>query len=46
VTDEAVSAAQKTFARFDSASQQRMSQLHAGKREKLEISPNLWVGVG
>jgi alkanesulfonate monooxygenase len=23
-----------------------MSQLHAGKREKLEISPNLWAGVG
>jgi alkanesulfonate monooxygenase len=46
VTDDAVSAAQKTFARFDSAGQQRMSQLHAGKRDKLEISPNLWAGVG
>jgi alkanesulfonate monooxygenase len=46
VTDDVISAAQKTFARFDSAGQQRMSQLHAGKREKLEISPNLWAGVG
>jgi alkanesulfonate monooxygenase len=46
VTDDIISAAQKTFARFDSAGQQRMSQLHSGKRDKLEISPNLWAGVG
>jgi alkanesulfonate monooxygenase len=46
VTDDAISDAQKIFARFDSAGQQRMSQLHAGNREKLEISPNLWAGVG
>ena len=46
VTDESVTAAQKTFARFDSAGQRRMSQLHGGKRESLEIAPNLWAGVG
>jgi alkanesulfonate monooxygenase len=23
-----------------------MSQLHSGKRDRLEISPNLWAGVG
>jgi len=46
VTDDAISEAQKIFARFDSTGQQRMSQLHAGKRENLEISPNLWAGVG
>jgi alkanesulfonate monooxygenase len=23
-----------------------MSQLHGGRRDKLEISPNLWAGVG
>jgi len=46
VTDETIEEAQKTFARFDSAGQQRMSQLHAGKRDKLTISPNLWAGVG
>ncbi len=46
VTDDVISAAQKTFARFDSAGQQRMSELHSGKRDKLEISPNLWAGVG
>jgi alkanesulfonate monooxygenase len=46
VTDDTIFDAQKTFARFDSAGQQRMSRLHDGKRENLEISPNLWAGVG
>ncbi len=46
VTDESIAAAQKTFARFDSAGQRRMSELHSGNRESLEISPNLWAGVG
>jgi alkanesulfonate monooxygenase len=31
---------------MDSEGQKRMSQLHAGDRSKLEISPNLWAGVG
>jgi alkanesulfonate monooxygenase len=46
VSDESIAAAQKTFARFDSEGQKRMSQLHGGKRDRLEISPNLWAGVG
>jgi alkanesulfonate monooxygenase len=46
VTDESIAAAQRTFARFDSAGQRRMSELHRGTRESLEISPNLWAGVG
>ena len=46
VDDEAIARAQKTFARFDSVGQQRMARLHAGSRDKLEISPNLWAGVG
>jgi alkanesulfonate monooxygenase len=46
VTDESISAAQKSFARFDSVGQRRMAQLHGGRRESLEISPNLWAGVG
>jgi alkanesulfonate monooxygenase len=46
VDDETIEAAQRTFARFDSVGQQRMSQLHGGKRGQLEISPNLWAGVG
>jgi alkanesulfonate monooxygenase len=46
VDDATIAAAQRTFARFDSVGQQRMSRLHAGKRNQLEISPNLWAGVG
>jgi alkanesulfonate monooxygenase len=46
VTDESIAASRKTFARFDSAGQRRMSELHGGKRDSLEIGPNLWAGVG
>jgi alkanesulfonate monooxygenase len=46
VSDESIEAAQKTFARFDSEGQKRMAQLHRGQRDRLEISPNLWAGVG
>ena len=45
-TDETVASAQKIFSRMDSVGQQRMAQLHGGRRDKLEISPNLWAGVG
>ncbi|MCL6445603.1 MAG: FMNH2-dependent alkanesulfonate monooxygenase [Alicyclobacillus sp.] len=44
--DETIAAAQQIFARMDSVGQQRMSQLHKGDRSHLEISPNLWAGVG
>jgi alkanesulfonate monooxygenase len=44
--DDAIAAAQKTFARFESEGQRRMSALHQGRRDRLEISPNLWAGVG
>jgi alkanesulfonate monooxygenase len=46
VDDEAIAAAQRAFARFDSEGQRRMSALHGGRRDKLEVSPNLWAGVG
>jgi hypothetical protein len=46
VDDEAITFSQRTFARFDSVGQQRMTRLHNGRRDKLEISPNLWAGVG
>lgn len=46
LTDETIASAQKIFARMDSVGQQRMAQLHGGRRDKLEISPNLWAGVG
>ncbi|MCY1214832.1 Methanesulfonate monooxygenase [compost metagenome] len=51
--DETVARAQAVFARMDSEGQRRMAALHAGAerrsrrtREALEISPNLWAGVG
>ncbi|MGK0702466.1 FMNH2-dependent alkanesulfonate monooxygenase [Yokenella regensburgei] len=44
--DEIIARAQQAFARTDSVGQQRMAALHAGRRDKLEISPNLWAGVG
>ena len=46
VDDEAIAKAQKAYARMDSVGQSRMTQLHHGNREALEISPNLWAGVG
>ncbi|WNW10877.1 FMNH2-dependent alkanesulfonate monooxygenase [Pseudomonas sp. DTU_2021_1001937_2_SI_NGA_ILE_001] len=46
ISDETIAAAQKSFARFDSEGQRRMAALHAGRRDNLEIAPNLWAGVG
>jgi len=50
VDDETVNRAQATFSRMDSEGQRRMAALHAGgakrSRADLEISPNLWAGVG
>ncbi|MFP2506446.1 FMNH2-dependent alkanesulfonate monooxygenase [Buttiauxella gaviniae] len=44
--DETIAKAQAAFARTDSVGQHRMAALHGGKRDNLEISPNLWAGVG
>ena len=44
--DLTIAKAQAAFARSDSVGQHRMAALHGGKRDKLEISPNLWAGVG
>ncbi|MDX5628826.1 MULTISPECIES: FMNH2-dependent alkanesulfonate monooxygenase [unclassified Brenneria] len=44
--DETIAKAQANFARQDSVGQHRISSLHGGRRDKLEISPNLWAGVG
>ncbi|HEY9658412.1 MAG TPA: LLM class flavin-dependent oxidoreductase, partial [Allocoleopsis sp.] len=44
--DETIAAAQTALSRTDSEGQRRMMQLHNGSRESLEISPNLWAGVG
>ena len=48
--DDTVGQAQQAFARMDSEGQRRMAELHAGGKKRsradLEISPNLWAGVG
>ncbi|WP_302176162.1 FMNH2-dependent alkanesulfonate monooxygenase [uncultured Hydrogenophaga sp.] len=48
--DDTVIRAQAAFAKMDSEGQRRMAALHAGgakrSRADLEISPNLWAGVG
>ena len=46
VDKDAIDAAQKVLARQDSVGQKNMMNLHKGSREALEISPNLWAGVG
>lgn len=46
VDESAVARAQADFARMDSEGQRRMTHLNHGSRESLEISPNLWAGVG
>ena len=46
LTDEDIQTAQANFAKMDSVGQKRLTELHGGDRNKLEISPNLWAGVG
>ncbi|MBE7209470.1 MAG: FMNH2-dependent alkanesulfonate monooxygenase [Gluconacetobacter diazotrophicus] len=46
VSDADIAKAQGAFAKFDSVGQQRMAALHKGGRDGLEVSPNLWAGVG
>jgi alkanesulfonate monooxygenase len=49
---DTVAAAQKKFSQMDSVGQRRMAALHGGQydpndiRKGLEVSPNLWAGVG
>jgi alkanesulfonate monooxygenase len=44
--DATIAKAQSAFAKMDSEGQRRMAALHGGRRDKLEVSPNLWAGVG
>ncbi|UQA97142.1 LLM class flavin-dependent oxidoreductase [Streptomyces halobius] len=43
---DTVAAAQQALGKSESVGQQRMLALHGGARDKLEIAPNLWAGVG
>ncbi|MBD2490624.1 FMNH2-dependent alkanesulfonate monooxygenase [Aulosira sp. FACHB-615] len=44
--DDTIASAHKRFVQSESAGQRRMAQLNNGSRQNLEISPNLWSGVG
>ena len=44
--EETIAKAQSGLSNMDSEGQRRMRALHGGNRSKLEISPNLWAGVG
>ena len=44
--DDVIERAQSAFSKMDSVGQQRMRALHKGKRDQLEVAPNLWAGVG
>ena len=47
LSDETIAAAQKRMREdTDSVGQLRQLELHGGRRDRLEISPNLWAGVG
>lgn len=45
--DATIAEAQERFVKeSDSVGQKRMAALHGGRRDKLEVSPNLWAGIG
>ena len=47
LSDETIAAAQAAqVGQSDSVGQARMTALHQGRRDRLEVSPNLWAGVG
>jgi alkanesulfonate monooxygenase len=47
LSDETIATAQRKLAsESDSEGQKRMLALHGGCRDRLEIAPNLWAGVG
>ncbi|KQH81171.1 alkanesulfonate monooxygenase [Mycobacterium gordonae] len=46
LTEEQIAAATELHAKSESEGQRRMTALHGGRTDKLEIYPNLWAGVG
>lgn len=44
--DAKIAQAQEMMIRRDSEGQRRMMALHGGKRDNLQVSPNLWAGLG
>jgi alkanesulfonate monooxygenase len=46
IDKETIERAHKGLAKFDSEGQKRMASLVQGSPDSLEISPNLWAGIG
>jgi alkanesulfonate monooxygenase len=46
VPAETIAQVQAQLRRSESEGQRRMTELHGGSRANLEVSPNLWAGVG
>ena len=46
VDDKVIQASKRALSRSDSVGQRRMSQLSGFKKTDLEVSPNLWAGIG
>jgi alkanesulfonate monooxygenase len=46
VDDAMIRTVQEGLAKSESEGQRRMRELHGGSTDRLEISPNLWAGVG
>jgi alkanesulfonate monooxygenase len=41
-----INVTQQLLAQSESEGQRRMRSLHGGQRDNLEVSPNLWAGIG
>lgn len=46
ISDDAIAAVHARMQTTESEGQKRMLALHGGSRDDLEVSPNLWAGVG
>jgi alkanesulfonate monooxygenase len=47
LSDTTIAAAKRQFlSESDSVGQRRQFELHGGRRDELEVSPNLWAGIG
>jgi alkanesulfonate monooxygenase len=44
--EETIAKAQTQLSSSQAVGQHRMQALHGGRRDQLEVSPNLWAGVG
>ena len=44
--DEQIARAQSIQSASESEGQRRMTELHRGRTDHLEVSPNLWAGIG